>query len=170
VGNRLESFSYLTASSLAAASAAVVGQSRGAARTERSRQTARLAAGIGAGVTGLIGLSFFIFGCWMFQLFTTDPGVCAQGGEYMKVLALCQPFMGVEIALFGSFAGAGYTLAPTWISVGISLLRIPLGFWIALSLGQGLMSLAWIISLTCIVRALPLVVLYSRGRWLLVRL
>jgi putative MATE family efflux protein len=166
VGNRLESFSYLTASSLSIAAATVVGQNLGAGQPERARQAGRVAALLGAGLTGVIGLSFFALGGLLFAAFTSDPEVCARGGEYMKVLALCQPFMGVEIALFGAFAGAGYTLAPTWISAGISLLRIPLSFLVALRWGYGLMGLAWVLSITCVLRALLLLLLYGRGRWL----
>lgn len=170
VGNRLESISYLTGSALATAASALVGQNLGAGQPERALESARLATRAGALVTGLIGLLFFVLGRQMFQAFTDDPEIYRQGGDYMKVLALCQPFMGVEIALFGSFAGAGYTLAPTWISVGINLLRIPLAFWVSLSLGLGLMGLVWVLSLTCAARALLLLVLYRRRRWLLATL
>lgn len=165
VGNRLESFSWLTASSLAAAASTMVAQNLGGESVERARRTAASGALLGAALAGAVGLTFFLAGPWIFQAFTTDPSVRRDGGEYLRVLALCQPLMGMEIVLAGAFAGAGYTAVPTAISVGVNVLRIPLAFLVALTLGRGLTGLVWMLTVSCGLRGLLMLLIHRRGRW-----
>lgn len=170
VGNRLESLCYLTADSLSIATATMVGQNLGAGNIARAKQVGQKAAGLSLALASSLGLIYFVFGPQMFRLFTADPAVVENGGMYMKILAVSQPIMGVEIVLSGVFAGAGYTLAPTWISISTSLLRVPLAQVFALDRGFGLAGLGWVITLTCMLRGLLLYGLYRRDRWTRTRL
>ncbi|MEZ4649235.1 MAG: MATE family efflux transporter [Candidatus Eisenbacteria bacterium] len=166
VGNRLESIVYILAESLSLAAASFVGQNLGANRVDRTRTGARWTIAIGFGVGTVFGLLFFVAGRQIFSLFTDDPAVLAIAGPYMRILALCQGFMAVEVTLYGVFAGAGYTLVPTVASALVHAMRVPLASWVALHLGFGLTGLAWMITLTCVLRSLWLAAVLARGRWL----
>ena len=74
--------------------------------------------------------------------------------------------MGVEVVLYGVFAGAGYTTVPTAISSSLNLARIPLAFLVTLTWGFGLSGLAWMITTTCFLRAILLVALLRNRKWL----
>lgn len=170
VGNRLESLCYLSTDSLSIAAAAMVGQNLGAKQIDRAKAVGREGAVFALALASVLGLAYWFLGREMFSLFLPDPSVAREGGSYMKVLALSQPLMGVEILLSGVFAGAGYTVAPTWISSTISVARVPLALLFAVRLGFGLPGLAWVITLSCILRGGLLVLLYVRGRWFLTSL
>ncbi|MCB9462433.1 MAG: MATE family efflux transporter [Candidatus Eisenbacteria bacterium] len=166
VGNRLESVVYILAESLSLAAAAFVGQNLGGQRVDRVRTGVRWALVIGFAVGAVFGVLFFTLGRPLFSLFTSDPTVLADAGPYMQILALCQGFMAVEVTLYGVFAGAGYTLVPTVVSGLVHAMRVPLASWVALRLGYGLEGLAWMITLTCVLRSLWLAAVLARGRWL----
>ena len=167
VGNRLESLCYLSTDSLSIAAATMVGQNLGARNVARAREVGRQGSVVALCLASALGLVYFFWGRELFGLFVREEAVRVEGGLYMRVLALSQPLMGVEILLSGVFVGAGYTLAPTWISSVISVLRIPLAILFAVKLGFGLAGLAWVITLTCIVRGMLMYGLYVRGRWVL---
>jgi len=168
VGNRLESLCFLSAQALSVATAAVVGQNLGARDLPRALAAAKRAAVLGAGFGTLMGAVFWFGGGWLFHFFGDDPDLRRLAGPYMQVLGLAQTAMGLEIVLMGAFGGAGYTRAPSWISVAISVARVPLAAWAAFHLGggAGLMGVVWVITLTAVLRALFLYGLFRRGRWI----
>jgi putative MATE family efflux protein len=166
VGNRVESVSYLTATSLSVAAATIVGQNLGAAQKDRARRAARAASLMGFAVCSFWGLLFFAMPEPILRIFASDPEVIEPGVTFLRVIALCQPFMGVEIALAGVFQGAGYTLVPMFLSAGISILRIPLAAFANRGLGAGFTGIAWVVSITCVLRALVMFTLKRRNRWL----
>jgi putative MATE family efflux protein len=170
VGNRLEALSYLTALSLGVATATAVGQNLGSGRPARARLFVRRALALVSLPAGIFTLLFLFGGRILFGLFTTDPEVLEAGAVFMAILALCQPFVGWEIILYEAYAGAGYTLVPTAISVAMSLLRIPLAYLVVHETPWGLAGVAWVLTLTCMVRALMLWSLLPRRGWTRVRL
>lgn len=165
LGNRLESICYLSASALGVAAGTMVGQNLGAHRIARARAATRSAMRIALGLGAGLGLLYAATGSWLFGIFGDEPELRRVGGYYMAILAVSQPMMGVEIVLHGAFGGAGYTLAPTLISLGVSLLRIPLAEFCAITLGLGFPGLGWVVSGTCILRGLLLYALHRRDRW-----
>ncbi|MBD3337402.1 MAG: MATE family efflux transporter [Candidatus Eisenbacteria bacterium] len=170
VGNRLESLSYLTAVSLGVAAATCVGQNLGAGRLQRARRMSLRALGLVTIPATFYGLLFLLAGRPLFSIFTQDPEVQRLGALFMAILAVSQPFVGWEIVLFNSYAGAGYTLVPTIISTTVSLLRIPLGYWIVHHTSWGFGGVAWMITVTCMLRAVLLYQIFHRPHWLRARL
>ncbi len=165
VGNRVESISYLGASALSIAAATVVGQNLGARQPERAVRTARVAAAIGLGICTFWGLCFFVLARPILGIFSDDPSVLVPGVRFLRIVALCQPFMGLEIALAGAYEGAGYTLVPMSISSSISILRIPLAAIVTRRFAVGFDGIAWVISVTCALRGLLMLSLLRAGRW-----
>jgi putative MATE family efflux protein len=170
VGNRIESVSYLTANSVSVAAATIVGQNLGAGQKARARQTARTACWIGLGVCSFWGIVYLVLAEPILRIFASDPEVIGPGVTFLRVIATCQPFMGLEIALAGVFQGAGYTLYPMSFSTGISVLRIPLAAIANRGLGAGFTGIAWVVSLTCILRGIVMLIFLRRSRWIETRL
>jgi putative MATE family efflux protein len=165
VGNRVESISYMLAMSLSVAAATMVGQNLGADQHARARKTAHTVAGIGTGVCSSLGLVFFLFAGGIVRAFSTDPEVIASGTRFLRIIAISQPFMGLELALYGVFQGAGYTLVPMLLSSGVSALRIPLARLAVRTLQMRFLGIPWVIVLTAIARSLILLSIYRFGRW-----
>jgi Na+-driven multidrug efflux pump len=166
VGNRVESVSYLAASALAVAAATMVGQNLGGGSQDRARRTARIATIMGLSICTFWGIAFFVGARPIIGLFSRDPAVLEPGVGLLRVIAICQPLMGIEIALAGAFQGAGYTLVPMSISSGISILRIPAAAVSTRHFGWGFSGIAWVISITCLARGFLMLLVYRSGSWL----
>jgi len=165
VGNRLESVSFLIANGFSVAASTLVGQSLGAGHPERGERAAWRAALFSALFTGTVGTVFVLAPGPVFGLFTDDAPTIDEGVRFLRIVSLSQVFMGVEIAIFGAFTGAGNTLPPMLISSTISILRIPLGYLMAVHAGWGAIGIWWMITITCAARGVFLAAWFRRGRW-----
>jgi putative MATE family efflux protein len=165
VANRLESLCYLPADGFASASATMVGQNLGAGKPARAMTGAWNAVGLMAALAGALTLLFLSVPRPLLGIFTDSPHVLAIGVPYLRVLSLCLIAVGVEGVIAGALAGAGDTLPVFFISVGMSCIRVPIAYLMAIVLGFGLMGIAWTITITCVVRAVILGAWFLRGRW-----
>jgi len=87
------------------------------------------------------------------------------GIGYLRILALSQMFMALEIVFEGSFAGAGNTVPPMLVSIPGSLARIPLAYLLAVHWGMGITGVWWAIASTSIAKGIVLTYWFSRGGW-----
>jgi len=165
IGNRMESLSFHACMGFSTAASTLVGQNLGAQKPERSAQAAWQSAGFAVMVTGFVGAMFLIFPRQIASFFISDPEVIAIGIGYLKIVALSQMFMALEIVLEGAFAGAGNTVPPMMVSIAGSLARIPLAYLLAVYWGMGINGVWWSITATSIVKGIVLTYWFSRGRW-----
>ena len=165
IGNRMESVSFLTCFGLSIAASTLVGQNLGAGKPERSAQAAWQTAGIAVLVTSFVGVMFFAFPRQIASIFISDPQVVEIGIGYLRILALSQMFMALEIVFEGSFAGAGNTIPPMIVSISGSLARIPIAYLLAVHWGMGITGVWWAIASTSVVKGIVLTYWFSRGRW-----
>ena len=112
IGNRMESLSFLTCFGFSQAAAALVGQNLGAGKPERAEKCAWRTVHIVVLITGFISVMFFLFPRWISSFFISDLQVVKIAIDYLRILALSQVFMALEIVLEGSFSGAGNTIPP----------------------------------------------------------
>lgn len=165
LGNRTEAMTYLVSSGFSAATAAVVGQNLGAGLPERASRAAWRSA-LWMGLYGAImGTILVLFPRQVLALFTSDPAVLDTGATYARILGLCHGFMAMEIVFENAFAGAGDTLPPMLISVPINVLRVPLVLWLVWGMGVGILGVAWMLSITSILRGVIAAVWFGRGNW-----
>src|SRR5205823_3195525 len=98
-------------------------------------------------------------------LFTRDPALLAIGVPYLRILALTVIATGVEIATAESVMGSGHTREISVIYTIFSLARIPLAFAVPHWRNSGVFGIAWLITITCTLRAILLVGWAARGTW-----
>jgi putative MATE family efflux protein len=165
IGNRMESVSFLTCLGFSVAASTLVGQNLGAGKPERSAQAAWQTAGIAVLVTGFVATMFLIFPKQIASVFISDPKVIEIGIGYLRILALSQMFMALEIVFEGAFGGAGNTIPPMLVSIPGSLARIPLAYLLAVHWGMGIKGVWWAITLTSIAKGIVLTYWFSRGKW-----
>jgi putative MATE family efflux protein len=165
IGNRMESLSFHACMGFSIAASTLVGQNLGAQKPERSAQAAWQSAGIAVLITGFVGAMFLTFPRQIASFFISDPNVIAIGIGYLKIVALSQMFMALEIVLEGAFAGAGNTVPPMMVSIAGSLARIPLAYLLAVQWGIGISGVWWAITATSIVKGIVLTYWFSRGKW-----
>ena len=163
--NRIEAIQFMSGGAIGTAAAALVGQNLGARQPERAVQA------IWTGVRWVVGLALLLSAVLMtfphafIGLFTADPEVHRVGAPYLRVLCTCLVFVGAEVVVTEAILGSGHTRAISWIYSTVSLLRIPLAFWVPDWTGSGVIGIAWLISVSCVIRTVIIVTWVARGSW-----
>lgn len=165
IGNRMESVSYLTCFGFSQAASALVGQNLGAKKPERAEKCAWRTVTIVVLITGVVSVMFLVFPKWIASFFISDPKVINIAVDYLRILALSQVFMALEIVIEGSFSGAGNTIPPMTVSIPGSVARIPLAYLIAIFWGVGVDGVWWAITLTSIAKGTTLAFWFKQGKW-----
>jgi len=163
VGHKLEGLAYQVAVGFGLASAAIVGQNLGAGRPDRARSAGWLSARYACMAAAVPALSFLVMPETLVSVFSHDPGVIAAGASYLRIIALAEITMALEIVLEGSLGGAGFTVEPMLWSGSLTAARIPLAAWLA-----GVFGVAGIwtaISVTALGRGVAMAMLWRSGRW-----
>ncbi|MEO5616884.1 MAG: MATE family efflux transporter [Candidatus Eisenbacteria bacterium] len=163
--NRVEALDFVISVAIGSAGAALVGQNLGAGRPERAVQVVRTGLWwsglIAAGLTVL----YVVFPEPLLRLFTQDAEALRVGVPYMRVLSLCIIATALEIVTAESLLGSGHTREMSAIYTVFSLLRIPLAFWVPDWTGTGVVGIAWVITVTCILRTTLILGWAARGTW-----
>ena len=117
------------------------------------------------GACAVLGLLFFCFSKGIVRIFSSDPVVIASGSLFLRIIAISQPVMGLELALYGVFQGAGFTLTPMLLSSGISFLRIPMARLAVRTFQMRFPGIPLVIASTAVFRGLVLYAIYRSDRW-----
>jgi putative MATE family efflux protein len=165
IGHRVESVSYMVAVGFSYAAATVVGQNLGAKKPSRAERGAWLAALMMILYCLLTGLAFFLFSNEIARIFGSDPLQLSLASLYLRIIAISQWAMALEVVLDGAFGGAGDTVPPLVIGGPVTLLRIPLAYFLAVTLGWGAAGVFWTITLTSLAKGIILALLFARGKW-----
>lgn len=165
IGHRIESFSFMICLGFSLAGITVVGQNIGAGNTKRAEKAAWILIGIITSVTALISVLYYFLAGPLVSIFISEPTTHAIGVDYMKIISLCQIFMGIAIVLDGVFSGSGDTLPPMLICIPVTLLRVPFASLFAMTLQWGINGVWWAITILVAVRALLSLTWFCLGRW-----
>jgi Na+-driven multidrug efflux pump len=165
IGNRAESISYMTCFGFYIATSALVGQNLGAKQPDRAEKSAWTTLGIISAITFVYGIIFFFFAEKITSILTSDAEVIKIAGYYLKIIALSQVFMALEFVLEGAFAGAGNTIPPMIVSIPGTLLRIPLAYFLAISMGMGPIGIFWAITISTIIKGIAVLIWFKSGSW-----
>jgi putative MATE family efflux protein len=166
IGMRVEAVAFLPCFALNIAAATLVGQNLGAGRPdEAARATWRVAA---VGIVVMTGFAvLFWFGAnALAARFTADPLVRGHVAEYLRVAAISEPFLALAMVLNGALQGAGDARAPMWsVLVFQLMLRVPLGYALALPLGWGTSGAWWAMTVSMVAQGLGITWYFRLGRW-----
>jgi Na+-driven multidrug efflux pump len=137
IGFAIESVMFMPSFGLAAAAAALVGQSLGMKRPDRAERLAWTAGHYSALVTiCLAGPIFAAAPLIIGFLVEGKAGISYQSVFLLRSLCLSEFLFAYSMVLMGAMQGAGDTVRPLWITIG-SLwgLRVPLAAILALPVG-----------------------------------
>ncbi len=165
IANRVEALDFVVSVSIGTAGAALVGQNLGAGRPDRAGEVVRTAFRWGGTIGALLTVFYLVWPGLLLRLFSHDAEVLRLGVPYLRVLALCIVATGVEIAVAESIQGSGHTREMSVIYTAFSLVRIPLAFLVPKWTGSGVLGIAWVITVTCILRTVLILGWAARGTW-----
>jgi putative MATE family efflux protein len=165
IAARLEYLLYPLAFGLGAGVLTMFGTNIGAGRDARAERIAWMAAALATAVTGCVGLFALVLpGAWT-GLFTQAPDIHALAAEYLVIMSLAFPFLGLGLTLSSAFQAAA---RPLWPVLGITSRAaiVMLGGWIAVHLpGSGLGHLAVVAALGLIAYGATLGISFRAGLW-----
>ncbi len=160
VGSQIEAISWMTAEGFGAALTAFVGQNYGASRWDRILKGYKVTMILSACI-GVFATMLLIFaGKNIFSIFIPEAEAIEAGGTYLRILGFSQLFMCIEITTAGAFNGLGNTVTPSWVSIILTGLRIPIGMFLSGIATLGLNGIWWSISGTSIIKGLILLNLF----------
>jgi Na+-driven multidrug efflux pump len=165
IGHTVEGVSFFLALGFSMAAATCVGQNLGAKKPERAARSGWIAAGIVSLILSIFSVLFFVIPSMIGAVFSPDQGTIQASATYLRILALSQVFMGIEIVLVGAFSGAGDTVPPLAYLAPLNVARIPLAYLLAGTAGFGINGVWWAISGTSILKGLVIAWLFYRGGW-----
>lgn len=170
IGIRAESIAFMPGFGYSVAASALVGQSLGAKDSRAAEQYGWAATWQAVAVMSAMAVLFFSLADWLPNLFTQDPNVQRLGADYLRINAICEPFLGLGMVLTGALQGAGDTGRPTFITFfTMWVVRIPLGLYLMFVIHQNTHG-AWIaMSATTILGGLMTASLFRSGKWKRIR-
>lgn len=154
LGVQIESICWMSADGFAIAMTALMGQNLGARKYDRIDKGYIEGMKIFFFIGLIASLILFILGETIFSLFMPGSASAIEEGKmFLRVLAISEIPMALEIGTNGSFSGLGLTKIPATTSLLGNLIRIPIaiglmprfgvaGIWIAVSTSMALKGLA----------------------------
>jgi Na+-driven multidrug efflux pump len=103
-------------------------------------------------------------GLWI-ALFSTAPEIHALGAQYLVLVSLAYPFLGLGLALAAAFQAAGRPLWPL-LAVSTRALVVIVGGWLVIHLTDaGLHGLAVVAAAGLVAYGVSLAITFRAGVW-----
>lgn len=164
-----ESLSFMPGFGFALAATTLVGQALGAGDANEAEESGWKAAKLAALIMGSIGMLFFLFPSTFVSVFTPDKDVIAKSTQVLRIVAIAQPFLAINMVVAGGLRGAGDTRTIMYITgIGVCGVRLILAYTLV-NLGYGLVG-AWVAMVTdLIVRGCFMLWRFHHGGWKYIR-
>jgi putative MATE family efflux protein len=166
IAMNVESLSYMPGFGLTVAATTLVGQALGAGKKDLAEAGIRRTMTFALVVMGNMALVFGFFGPQVVRAFGATPEVLALAGLAVRIAALEQLPIAVQMVVSGSLRGAGDTRTPMVVTVvGTLLFRVSAVYLLAIVLDLGLAGVWLGTAVDWTGRAVLLYLLFQRGTW-----
>ena len=165
IGVRIIQLASLPVVGIGVAATTIVGQSLGAGKVRRAHLCGVSGASLGAGITILFGVIFFVFSGRLIALFSSQEDVIAYGGVLLKFLAVAQILGGQSIVMMGVFRGAGETSVLVLAGMMRLLALYALAVVLSRNPAMGIYGIWFAIPLAAVVEAALLWAFFAKGQW-----
>lgn len=161
VGGEIEQISWLTAGGFQSAMSAFTGQNYGAKKGNRIYKGYF----VGLGIVTVVGVTasaiLFLGSEQLFGIFIPEAEAIVLGASYLRIMAVSQLPMVIEILTAGAFIGLGKTGPPSVVGIVLNLLRIPMALILSAT-ALGLDGVWWALSISSILKGVTLSTWYLR--------
>lgn len=161
---RVDSFAKMPAITFSSALSTFVGQNVGAFREDRAKKGLRITLYFSLAYSVFVSVMIILFGDYLIQLFTTDPGVIAIGQDYLVIVSSFYLLLSVMFTITGFLRGAGATLVPMITTLmSLYLLRIPIAYLLSAKIGVN--GIWWAEPVGWLAGMIILIGYYLSGKW-----
>ena len=167
VGARLISLVVILALGLMKGNATLVGQNIGAKQLQRAETTSNYALIVAFGSLTFIGLLFYFFADPLVRTFMdATEEVTAMAVQFIKIVAPSFGFLGVQLALVGTFRGSGNTFESMLFTViGVWVIQFPFAWFVAGIDSMEVLGLWWSFPVSYVLPTVIAFVWHKNGRW-----
>jgi putative MATE family efflux protein len=166
IGMRVEGLLFMPLMALSLAVGSIVGQNLGAQQIARARKAGWNVTGIGILMMLLAGTLLFVLADPIAQLMTRDPTTMQYTADYLRINAIAEPLLAVNMILSGALQGAGDTQFPMWVSLFTNwIVRLPVAYVLAEMLGMGPAGVWWAMTGSVCLAALIIAARFQSGGW-----
>jgi len=165
ISHRLEALPFFICLGFSMAVEPMVGQFLGAGKIEKARKSVYLSLKVTSGIIFIISILYFLLAPQLYRIFTDDPAIIAHGVNYLRIVAVSEVFLALEVVLTGAFSGAGDTKPPFFIILPITFSRIPMAYLFAVTFNFGVTIIWVIIALTTFFKGILLFYQFQKGLW-----
>jgi Na+-driven multidrug efflux pump len=163
---RVEMFANLGSQGMGQASGIIVGQSLGAGKPERAKQTVLWATGYVVVMKSIFGAIVFAFPLLFLSIFNQEAELLTVATVWLRIQVVGYLAMGVGQVAMQSFNTAGDTLAPMLVTlVTIWGVQQPLAFYLPHVFDLGQYGIAWAITAAMIARLFFYIPYFFWGPW-----
>jgi putative MATE family efflux protein len=167
----VESLSFMPGYGLSIAATTMVGQSLGAGLPDMAEKSIRTSLKFALAIMGAVAVAFALFGRPLASIFGATPAVIDLAGIAVRLAALEQLSIAVQMVLGGSLRGAGDTRSPMYVTlIGIIFFRIVTVYLFTITFGWGLAGVWLGTAVDWSGRATLMYWMFRRGRWKTIRM
>jgi len=170
VGLAIEAMAFMPGVAYSMAATPLVGQNLGAGKPERANASAWMATWHAVGIMSLVAAVFLLIPHQLAGVFTSRPDVVRDIVYYLRINAIAEPFLAVNMVLRGALQGAGDVRVPTLFTViALWIVRLPTAYILAVPMGMGATG-AWIaMAISTVLSGLLVAGWFKLGRWRAIR-
>ncbi len=162
----IEALGFITADGFGIAAGTLIARHLGREDPERASQAGYATLALAVSTLCAVSLLFLLLPEELMSLFSPERDIIVLGASCLMVAAIAQPLMAAAAVYSAALRGAGDTATPLRVAlVGPVLIRITATWFLAFTLGWGLVGVWIATTLDWSARTIWLAVVYARGRW-----
>jgi putative MATE family efflux protein len=162
--HRIENFPYYLSLAFGVAMTTLVGNAVGRGDMRETHKIVKAGLKLGTGITLPFVFLFYFYPAQIIGILTSDPELIAAGVTYMKIISITEFLMAWELIICGVFTGLGKTVPTLYITIPITVVRIPLAWLFAVSYGWGAKGVWMAIAISTGLKGIGLLMLYNHMR------
>jgi putative MATE family efflux protein len=166
IGGRIQSLAFMPGFGFAIATTTMVGQCLGFKDPEKAEKSGWEGTKLSLMVMTTTAFLIIMISEPVSMLFATDPEVIKLSTEWIMLLALAMPAIGVHFTMAGALQGAGDTRWPLYVSfIGLYLFRLPMAYLLGFMTPLGIYGVWLSMALEYYLRAGIITTRFRRGKW-----
>ena len=156
--HRIEGIPYLFALGFSISMSTLVGQAYGAGNYKDVGRIVKRGGLLIGGLLVPVSIIFILIPEQLVMLLNKDAEIIKHGADYLRIIGYCEIFLGLEVAMEGAFNGLGITRPYMLIRGPLTLLRVPIAWYLTIYLKMGTTGIWWAISLTTGLKGILMVI------------
>jgi putative MATE family efflux protein len=167
IGTRIFMIVLIPSFGIAIATSTLVGNAMGSNKIKIAEKIAKTSIKLGFISMAIIGIILFIFSNQLASFFIpNDPVVIQLSSEFIKIFSLAMGFVGIQLALIGTFRGAGDTKTAMFIAMlSVWALRIPIAFILSRYTELAHLGIWVAFPIDAAIAAIVAIILFKKGNW-----